>query len=192
MVNNALPLKPCAQKPQQKGPKEPHSLYMLEITNTIKNEVSWLGGRIGKIIYHSAKLKCSCQKAFEMFTVSECLQKWLTQQADVQPRVGGKYELFWNPKNREDDSTIGCKVLAISESKFVCFEWKGPARFKQFMNIAKPLTCVTVFFIPCEEDCEVHLLHTGWRDTDDWGQARQWFDEQWKTALTQLQKCINS
>jgi len=145
-----------------------------------------------KVIHHSVRLACGCQKAFEMFTVNECLQKWLTEKADVEPNVGGKYELFWNPKDRENDSTIGCKVLAINEDKFVCFEWKGPIRFKHFMNAASPLTCVTVFFIPCEEGCEVHLLHTGWRDTNEWEQARQWFNEQWKTALTQLQKCINS
>ena len=145
-----------------------------------------------KVIHHSVRLACGCQKAFEMFTVNECLQKWLTEKADVESKVGGKYELFWNPKDRENDSTIGCKVLATNEDKFVRFEWKGPIRFKHFMNAASPLTCVTVFFIPCEEGCEVHLLHTGWRDTNEWEQARQWFNEQWKTALTQLQKCINS
>jgi ribulose bisphosphate carboxylase small subunit len=34
----------------------------------------------------------------------------------------------------------------------------------------------------------VHLLHTGWRDTAEWEEARQWFQGQWKQTPTQLAK----
>ena len=77
-----------------------------------------------KIIYHSTRLKCDLKKAFQMFTVNKHLEKWLTQVADVEPKVGGKYELFWNPQDRENDSTIGCKILALQPNKFLSFEWK--------------------------------------------------------------------
>lgn len=39
--------------------------------------------------------------------------------AAVDPKVGGKYELFWNPEDREKDSTISCKgILAVAEAGF--------------------------------------------------------------------------
>jgi len=47
-----------------------------------------------KIIFRSARLKCHLNKAFEMFTVNEHLEKWLTKVADVEPKMGGKYDLF--------------------------------------------------------------------------------------------------
>lgn len=143
-----------------------------------------------KIIYHSIALECSPHKAFEFFTVNRHLEKWLTKVGDVEPKIGGKYELFWNPEDRENDSTIGCKILAIAEGRFLCFEWKGPKQFKHFMNDVRPLTNVVVFFTPTPEGTEVHLLHTGWRDMAEWEEARKWFDKAWTTALSLLQNLI--
>lgn len=144
-----------------------------------------------KIIYKSVCLDCSVQKAFEMFTLNQHLEKWLTQVADVEPKVGGRYELFWNPEDKKNESTIGCKILAIERGKFLAFEWKGPKQYKHFMNTAKPLTHVIAFFIPTAKDVEVHLLHTGWRDSAEWEEARQWFDRAWTNAFTELQKYVS-
>ena len=144
-----------------------------------------------KIIYHSTSLKCDTQKAFEMFTLNKHLEKWLTQVADVEPKVGGRYELFWNPKDKENDSTVGCKIIALHPNKFLSFEWKGPKQFRHFMNEVEPLTNVVVFFIPCQKYTEVHLLHTGWRDTSEWEEAKQWFDKAWAMSLSKLQKYVN-
>ena len=141
-----------------------------------------------RIIYHSTTVKCKPIEAFEFFTLNKHLEKWLTKVAEVEPKVGGKYELFWNPEDKENDSTVGCKILAIIDGKFLCFEWKGPKQFKHFMNTIRPLTNVTVFFISDPKETEIHLLHTGWRDSPEWEEARQWFDKVWKMALEELQR----
>jgi uncharacterized protein YndB with AHSA1/START domain len=141
-----------------------------------------------KIVYESVKLKCSARKAFDLFTKDQHLQKWLAKIAEVEPRVGGKYELFWNARDRENDSTIGCNVLAIKPASFLCFEWKGPMQFKHFMNETRPLTNVVVFFIQKGDETEVHLLHTGWRESKEWEQARLWFERAWKNAFRTLKR----
>ena len=120
-----------------------------------------------KIICHSAKLQCDVRRAFEMFIVNAHLEKWLTEVANVEPVVGRKFELFWNPTDRENDSTIDCKILAIEPNKLLCFDWKGPKQFKHFMNERRPLTNVVVFFVPHGQETEVYLLHTGWENTPD-------------------------
>jgi uncharacterized protein YndB with AHSA1/START domain len=130
-----------------------------------------------------------------MFTVNEYLQSWLTAAADVEPVVDGKYELFWNPEDRENDSTIGCKITAIERGRFLSFDWKGPKQFKKFMNKADPLTHVVVFFTPGEElgpnrTTEVHLIHSGWRDSKEWEEARLWFEKVWDKALEELAKLV--
>lgn len=141
-----------------------------------------------KIIYRTITLDCNPQKAFKLFTENQHLKKWLTQVAEVEPKVGGKYELFWNPDDRENDSTIGCKILAITPSSFLCFGWKGPKKFKHFMNNVTPLTNVTIAFIPNPKGTEIHLLHSGWRNTADWEKARECFNKAWATALSKLQR----
>jgi uncharacterized protein YndB with AHSA1/START domain len=149
-----------------------------------------------KIIHHAILLKCEPQKAFEMFTLNKHLEKWLAQSADVEPRVSGKYELFWDLKDKQNDSTIGCKILALCPNRFLVFEWKGPKQFKRFMNVADPLTHVLVVFILGSEgsqpSTEVHLIHSGWRNSAEWEEARQWFDRTWKAALSELERYMSN
>ncbi len=144
-----------------------------------------------KIIYEKATLECDAKTAFEMFTENENLQKWLTVLADVEPKVGGKYELFWNPNDKENDSTIGCKVLAIEPERFLNFEWKGPKQYKDLMSINRPLTNVTVIFNQTGDSTDVRLIHTGWGDTEQWEETRQFFVRNWKQSFENLEKLTN-
>jgi uncharacterized protein YndB with AHSA1/START domain len=148
-----------------------------------------------KIIQHSVRLHCNTHRAFEMFTVNKYLQTWLTAIADVEPAVGGKYELIWDPSDRENNNTIGCRVTAIERDKYLAFEWKGPKRFKHFMNNADPLTHVTVLFIPSDEvfitSTDVYLIHSGWRSSPEWEEARRWFVRAWSEAFEELESQVN-
>jgi uncharacterized protein YndB with AHSA1/START domain len=147
---------------------------------------------MNKVICCSARLPCDAHRAFEMFASNERLKSWLTTEAAVEPAPGGKYELFWDPSNREHNSTIGCRVTAIEPDKFLSFEWKGPTQFEHFMNRADPLTHVVVFFISCSEEAnactDVYLVHSGWRSSPDWEEARQWFENAWNGAFERLRE----
>lgn len=126
-----------------------------------------------------------------MFTVNKHLEKWLTELADVETEVGGKYELFWNPEDRENDSTIGCKILALQPDEVLCFEWKGAKQFKHFMKERRPLTNVAVFFDSNGDETNVYLIHTGWGNTKEWDEARQWFEKARSNAFSELEKYVN-
>jgi len=126
-----------------------------------------------------------------MFTINELLESWLVALAEVEPTVGGKYELFWEPHDRENNSTIGCQVTAIEPDKFLSFEWRSPKQFKHFANNADPLTHAVVFFIPEAEWTEVHLIHSGWRSSTEWEAARQWQVQAWNGAFERLGKLVN-
>jgi uncharacterized protein YndB with AHSA1/START domain len=144
-----------------------------------------------KILHHSVQLRCEPHRAFEMFTVNKLLESWLTNLAEVKPVVGGKYELFWEPENKENNSTIGCKVTAIEADQFLSFEWRSPKQFKHFANNADPLTHVVVFFSPASEWTNVHLIHSGWSSTKEWEEARQWQGRAWSKAFEELEKLVN-
>lgn len=154
-----------------------------------------------KALHLSAQLECVPKKAFQMFTAKDSVESWLVRpyggsHADIEPRVGGKYEVFWDPKDRENDSTIGCKVTAIQPGTFLAFEWKGPKQFKHFMNTADPLTHVVVFFVPVtrkgEQITEVHLIHSGWGSSREWMDAMKYSEAAWNSALQNLAKEVNS
>jgi uncharacterized protein YndB with AHSA1/START domain len=148
-----------------------------------------------RIIHQRAELQCDVHGAFEMFTVDELLESWLAALAEVEPVVGGKYELFWDPGDREINSTMGCKVTEVENDRFLCFEWKGPTQYQNFMNDADPLTHVVVFFIPCADHrppcTEVHLVHSGWGSSAEWEEAREWFERAWGAAFQELETAVN-
>lgn len=144
------------------------------------------------IITKTVILNTTVEEAFRLFTENELLESWLTVKADVVPEPGGKYELFWEPDDPKNNSTIGCKVLAVEHPVFINFEWKGPKQYKHFMNDVQPLTNVTVMFSPREEGTKVTLLHTGWRESAEWEEARQYFVNAWNGAFRKLEEKVNS
>lgn len=144
-----------------------------------------------KIIIQTAKLNCSPEKAFEMFSVNAYLEGWLTKKADVEAFIGGKYELFWEPEDPENNSNIGCKILALEKPFYLNFEWKGPKQYKHFMNNANPLTNVTVLFAVKNQQTRIVLIHTGWRNSEEWEQARQFFINAWEGAFIKLESIAN-
>lgn len=147
------------------------------------------------IIQIEIELNCTVSQAYDLFTVNEKLESWLPEKADVEPKVGGKYELFWLPQNPEINSTIGCKITSIEKDKFLSFEWKGPEMYQSFMNFCDPLTHVVIVFTPSAKDPKktlLYLFHTGWREDRDWHEARDYFEKAWLSALTGLKEKLSS
>ena len=146
-----------------------------------------------KIIQVREELDCDISTAFDLFTINKLLESWLTEKAEVDPKVGGTFELFWNPMKKEINSTIGCKITGIEKDKFVSFDWKGPIEFQSFMNDVDPLTHIIVFFSHNDNDPSktiIHLFHTGWRKDPDWQKARDYFENAWLKALQGLKEKI--
>jgi uncharacterized protein YndB with AHSA1/START domain len=143
---------------------------------------------VDKVIHVSAFLSVPPARAWEYFTSNALLQSWLTVSADVEPRVGGKYELFWQPDDRENNSTIGCRVTAIAPGQFIAFQWRSPKQFKSFANAADPLTHVVVTFSAEQGGTRVHLVHSGWRSSPEWEEARLWQEKAWLGAFKELER----
>ena len=147
------------------------------------------------IILIKEELDCRRDTAFNMFTRNHLIENWLTVKAEVDPKLGGKYELFWVPEHRESNSTIGCKITGLEKGRFISFEWKGPLDFESFMNFADPLTHVIVFFSSHDNNSNktiINLFHTGLRKDPDWQKARDYFDKAWSMALKTLKNKINN
>ena len=142
------------------------------------------------IIQIKIEIDCDIHRGFNLFTIDSLLESWLTKKAEVQLEVGGKYELFWEPENRDANSTVGCKITGFEKDKYIAFDWKGPVQFQHFMNSSDPLTHVIVFFSAKRNDPKktiIHLFHTGWGKGDEWRQARDYFENAWSMALKELQ-----
>ena len=146
---------------------------------------------MNEIIHLTTHLPCEPHLAFEMFSVEKALESWLAPVAEVEPTVGGRFELFWEPNDRENNSTIGCRITAIERDQLIAFEWRSPKQFKHFANQADPLTHVVVCFMPGRDGTDVHLVHSGWRSSAEWEEARQWQERAWRGAFQMLEQHVN-
>lgn len=159
-------------------------------TQTVASKRSAVGQVKDEVIHVSALLQASPERTFAYFTDNALLSSWLTAAADVEPKVGGRYELYWEPNDRENNSTIGCRITALAPAQFLAFQWRSPKQFKPFANTADPLTHVAVMFVPEGTFTRVHLLHSGWRNSPQWEEARVWQERAWSGAFKELERAV--
>ncbi len=168
------------------------TLSNVNLLHTAQQEWQYLReGKMDNIIHLTVELNIKPAQAFKYFVDNKLLESWLTVMANVEPTVGGKCELFWEPANKDDNSTIGCKITAFAEDQLIAFEWRSPKQFKHFANNADPLTHVVVSLIPSENTTIVHVIHSGWRSDQQWEVARIWQEKAWKLSLERLVKIVN-
>jgi len=149
-------------------------------------ERSAVAPAVDSVIHISVQVAVPPARAFACFTDPALLTKWLTGAADIEQRVGGRYELFWQPDDPENDSTIGCRVTAFAPGQLLAFQWRSPRQFKSFANTADPLTHVVVTFVPEGSGTRIHLIHSGWRSSAEWEEARSWQAKAWTEAFDGL------
>jgi len=148
------------------------------------------------VIHHHVLLACSPHSAFEHFTRNDLLVKFFTNEAEVEARLGGKYELAWDPENKPQDSTVGCRITALEADQLLAFDWRGPTKFDAIMNHVLPLTHVVISFHLLTNHpapaCDVNLVHSGWRPGPEWGEPRAYFERAWGQVLEALVDLIGA
>jgi len=113
-------------------------------------------------------------------TVSEQLQGWLCDRAQVTAEVGGQFLLAW--KSPVEFESPG-KVLQLSNGLDVGFSWYGPPPFARLMNEPSPKTQVYVRLQESPEGVDVTLEHSGWESGEAWEEARSWHFHLWDEKL---------
>jgi uncharacterized protein YndB with AHSA1/START domain len=139
-------------------------------------------------IVFDLKLNVSAEEAWILWTDSKKLEKWLTTEANVDPKVGGPYELFWDPSNHSENSTLGCKITALVPYKLLAFEWRGPVPYADLMNVEPFPTWVSISIeAKSLNETVVHFRHSGWGQGDRWNEAKTWQKNAWSGAFSALE-----
>lgn len=126
------------------------------------------------------------QAVWRAWTQSEKVTKWFAPAADIESYQGGKYELYYDPSNKNSMSTIGCRILSYQEPDLLSFNWKGPDQSAPVMNGDNELTLVIVQLEQVESGTKVILEHSGWGHTKEWDSAKQWHIAAWEQLLSTL------
>lgn len=138
------------------------------------------------VIVKTASVPIAPATCFQLFLDTQHVASWLCKKAHIEARIGGRYELMWEPEDPQNNSTIGCRITAYERDRLLAFQWRSPKQFKDFANAADPLTHVVVAFHGAHDETVVTLVHSGWRSTPDWQQAAQWQHVAWDYAFRAL------
>jgi uncharacterized protein YndB with AHSA1/START domain len=117
------------------------------------------------------------------FCDSDVLDQWMCDEAEVEPRLGGRYSVQW----REDPKFTSVGTIdAFTPDVDVGFSWQGPPEFDGLMNQPSPLTRVYVRLQDSPEGIDVTLEHQGWKSGPKWEAARSWHFQLWDDRLHRL------
>lgn len=135
-------------------------------------------------------LNAPIDRVWRAWTDPEQLCPWFALRANVVPKRGEPYELFWDLAHPERQSTLGCRITFIQPQRWLGFRWRGPSIYDDVMNEnavpPPPPTHVTVSFATNGEQTTVRVSHTGWLEGERWAEARAWHVHAWKAVFQNL------
>jgi uncharacterized protein YndB with AHSA1/START domain len=119
-------------------------------------------------------------EVYRAFTNEIALQDWLSNAADIDPRIGGRIYIWWD-KGYHSSGTY----TALERGKTVAFTWRGPND--------PTSTDVTVTLTPLGDDAtHIQLTHSGLGPGEEWAQIAFQDKRGWESALENLQSILES
>lgn len=138
----------------------------------------------------STTVSASVEEVWNAWATEEGVQSFLAQKAHIESKVGGPYEVYFNPAD-ERMSTRGCKLLSVVPLEMISFEWLLPGDV--FPQLRKSTTSVRVQMRPAGADrTEVTITQLGWGEGAEWDRAYQHMEKGWQMAAILLQQRFES
>ncbi|HEX9987815.1 MAG TPA: SRPBCC domain-containing protein [Chloroflexia bacterium] len=118
------------------------------------------------------------EEAWDAWTTEEGIVSFFAPACNIDLRVGGPYEIFFNP-----DAEPGMRgaddmqILAVQPQKMLSFTWNSPSEFGEARH---QWTHVVVRLMEVgERQTRVTLFHDGWGEGEMWDGAFNYFVEAW-------------
>jgi len=99
------------------------------------------------------------EMVWQAWTETEHVTGWFSPEANVEARVGGPFELFFDPSDHDHQTTKGCVFTAVKPMRKLAFTWRGPDQFAELMNTPGELTSAVVTFQKEGEAVRVSVEH---------------------------------
>jgi uncharacterized protein YndB with AHSA1/START domain len=140
----------------------------------------------------SATIKASQEAIWAAWTTSPGIKSFLAPDCKIDLRVGGSYEVYFNPQaDPQDRGSIGSVILAIQPMNFFSFTWRNPPSISairwQFTQVSIQINDLN------QKHGQVILTQDGWGTGPDWKEAYRYFKRAWqKVVMPRLVKRFES
>jgi len=130
-------------------------------------------------------------QAWAAWTTREGITSFFAPEAEIEPRVGGAFHIFFNPlAPAGEKGADDMHYMALQPKTMLSFDWNAPPHLAE---LRAQRSFVVMRFEPIDAGhTRVHLHHTGWGDGGQWDQAYAYFDRAWAAVLGNLKKRFDS
>lgn len=144
-----------------------------------------------RAIDKSIEVAASLDDVWQAWTTREGIVSFLAPDARVEARVGGPFQIYFDPFAPEGaKGADDMRYLALQPKRMLSFDWNAPPHLAE---ARAQRTIVIVRFEPlAERSTRVTLHHVGWGDGGQWDQAFSYFDRAWGTVLAGLKRRFDS
>jgi uncharacterized protein YndB with AHSA1/START domain len=138
-----------------------------------------------KHIYKEILIPTRISEVWKAWTVKEELIKFFAPEAEIELKVGGKYETYFlldNPQGTRGGE--GNKILSFVPHKMLSFEWNAPP---QFPEVREEKTWCVIFFDKSDlNSTKLRFYQLGWQEGEEWDQVYDYFQKAWDYVLSNL------
>jgi uncharacterized protein YndB with AHSA1/START domain len=128
-------------------------------------------------------------KVWWAWTTEEGLAAWLCQRAEVQPFVGGQFELFLDEDgHHQREPELRCQVLSIDHPRLLQLSWHGPGDAEAEVGPTE----VKVELFPALDGTRLAITHACSDQLAGCEDSRQLIERMWIDSLERLQEVVQS
>jgi len=139
----------------------------------------------GRVVRVEGTVNAPIHEVWRVWTTSEGAQEFFAQKANIALRIGGPYEIQFNPKD-ERSGTKGLKILSYAPEEMISFQWNAPPEMPVVRNGG---TWVVVEMRPEGTNrTHVTVMHLGWKEGAEWDEAYAHFQQGWGDLMKRLER----
>ena len=141
-------------------------------------------------LYKEIIVPASAKKVWEMWTTVEGITSFFAPKANVELKIGGKFEMLFmldNPVGLQ--GAENCTILSYLPGQMLSFSWNAPPQFPVVRNQFH--WYVLNFITVDEHTTKLELTGLGWQETEEWNQVYDYFDKAWTSVLNNLKNKLS-
>lgn len=169
------------------------ALTLLAIPSQAENADETKSADDDRVLRKSTIVAADRETVWRSWTTPDGIRSFFAPQADIELRVGGKYEIIIDPDAPAGQrGAEGCRVLSYIPNEMLSFTWNFPPSIPSLRNNDKHTFVVLQFDAIDSTHTLVRLEQRGWQTGEDWDKGYQYFDRAWSYVLNNLTEKVKS
>ena len=142
-----------------------------------------------RILRKQVEVSASVVDVWQAWTTPEGIASFFAPRAELDLKIGGKYELYINPDQPEGQrGGEGCTILTYEPHSVLAFTWNAPPSISTLRDAEQRTFVVLTFDPESNGTVIVRLRQLGWGEGEDWDRCYAYFDRAWSAVLANLKK----